>query len=295
MTIVSNQDSQGAAPVIAPAATSVPVTPAVVAPAPNASTPEAAQALAQGQVPPAVTATPEPLITPAAPTIGEPAKAESAPLEAETGAAGVIYAPTGDAGMDIALAFVGKLGLEPNDPAMIKAGEGDFSYLEAKLAALGDKALGWQQHVELAKNSYNSAVKTAQANAATITSAVHETAGGEDAWATLQGWAKETATDAEKIQVNKMLNESPVSARAAVIMLQQLYNQAGGTTVTPANPLKGAVPAGGAVTDANAPLSPREYTKALDKLSRERGVDAINNGSPEYRALQQRAARFTRS
>jgi len=289
MTDNSNQGSQ-AAPVVAPATT---VTPTAVVATPNPASPEAAAALAAGgNVPPVQSTSPVVESTPAPPVaIGEPdANAEG--LTATEEGDIVVYDTTGDPGMDMALSFVGRLGLKPDHPAMAKAAEGDFSFIKAHLATLGDKAKGWEQHIALAEQAYGNQVKTQQALTQAITTSVHREAGGPAQWAAIEAWAKANADPKERDYINKMLADNPVSAQAAVILLKRGYEKATGTTVEPANPLKGDTPsAEGAKPDNQGPLSRKEYAKAVIELNR-RKPGAVDRKDPEYLQLQQRARAY---
>lgn len=288
MTDIANQggapaqatvDIRAAEAAAAPAATgtAVPVTPADGQPAPVEQ--PAAQAA--------------PKQAPAQVGLDGEQEAGNPPLDAEQGEGGVIeYVPTGDPGMDMALSFVGKLGFDPNHPAMLKAGEGDFSFMKAALAGLGAKAQGWEQYVALAEHAYEKAAEKATADAAAVRSAIFKTAGGEEAWGQIAAWAKTVATDAEKATINEMLASDPVKARAAVLMLKSQFEAASGTTIEPANPLRGGQPGAGADANSITPLSPRDYAAEVEKLMRTKGPQAVNANSPEYRALQQRALAY---
>lgn len=289
MTDVSNQSNQGPAPVTAPATTNTPTT--VVA-TPNPASPEAAQATATGQTTPPVQST-SPVVasSPPAPSIDDAAN-PAEPLEATTEGDVVLYGPTGDPGMDMALTFVGKLGMKPDHPAMVKAAEGDFSFIKAHLATLGDKATGWEQHIALAEQAWGNQVKAQEAVTKQITAAVHHEAGGAEAWATIEAWAKKNADPRERTAINKMLGSSPIEAKAATMLLKALYEQASGTTITPAKVTPGGTPAGGD-TVTNTALSPKDYAKEVAALN-QRKPGAVDRKDPEYLQLQQRALAFRR-
>lgn len=273
----SNQSNQGPAPVAAPAAAPA------VAPAPAAT---------ETIIAPAESAPVAEAPAPAAPKVGDDAPA---PAEAPTGVADdkgiVLYDTTGDPGMDMALGFVGKLGLLPTDPAMVKAAEGDFTFIKAHLASLGDKAAGWEQHIALAEQSWERNVKAAEAMNRNIAKSVHQAAGSEANWSAIEQWAKTNADPKERETINTMLAAGPVQARAATLMLRQMYEAAGGTTVNPANPLKGDTPSAGGSGANLAPLSPKEYGAAVSELNA-RKPGAVDRGDPEYKQLQQRALAY---
>lgn len=279
MSDVSNQSGQGPSPAAAPAAT------VGVVPAPATS--------AEGVTPVVTTAAPVPAPAPVeAPTVGEDAPpAPEAPTGTADEAGVVVYDTTGDPGMDMALSFVGKLGLLPTHPAMAKASEGDFTFIKAHLASLGDKAQGWEQHIALAEQAWERNAKAAQALNTSITNTVHKAAGGEANWSAISSWAKANADPKERETINKMLAAGPVEARAATLMLRQMYEAAGGTTVTPANPLKGDTPSADGNGSSLAPLSPKEYGAAVMELNA-RKPGAADRGDPEYKQLQQRALAY---
>ncbi|UCR81421.1 scaffold-like protein [Brevundimonas phage AA] len=265
-------------PAAAAASTAVPVTPDANQPDPAAAAAAAAKAAPAN---------------PAAVTLDGDGDRGNPPLDADQTEGGVIeYAPTGDPGMDMALSFVGKLGFDPNHPAMLKAGEGDFSFIKAALAGLGAKATGWEQYVALAERSYEGAVEKANATATEVRNAIYTTAGGEEQWGQIAAWAKDVATPEQKASINRMLASDPTEARAAVMMLKAQYEAASGTTIEPANPLRASTPGAGSDTNSVQPLSPKEYASEVDKLMRTKGPHAVNANSPEYRALQQRALAY---
>lgn len=271
MTDVSNQSNQGTAPVAATAAA-------------VAVTPELAKETDAGAA----------VVVTETPSVGaQETPAPEAPVGVADAAGVVVYDTTGDAGMDMALTFVGKLGLAPEHPAMAKAAEGDFSFIKAHLASLGDKAQGWEQHIALAEQSWDRNVKASEALNKSIATTVHKTAGSEANWSAISGWAKANADPKERETINKMLAAGPVEARAATLMLRQMYEAAGGTTVAPANPLTGETPSAAGGVQSLGPLSPKEYGAAVMALNA-RKPGASDRGDHEYKQLQQRALAYNR-
>lgn len=259
-------------------ATAVPPTP-VPAPAPAPAPAAAAEAA--------------PAPNPAPAPAGPPAIAEEAPadapaegLEAEAPASdgAVTYTPTGDAAMDVALGFIGKLGIGPDTPEMVEAAKGNFAFLEAKLASLGDKAVGWQQFVALGKQSFEAATAKAKASDAAITEAVNQAVGGPEVLNSILSWAAQAASPEEKKHFNEQLRSNPLAARLAASELMRLYQNAGGTVVNPKPVTKGDTPNSASVP--TAPLTRKEYSQEVDKLSRKLGGNL--NNSPEYAALNAR-------
>lgn len=200
----------------------------------------------------------------------------------------VQYQETGDPGLDMALGFIGKLGIGPDHPGVLAAKTGDFSFIKAHLAGLGDKARGWEQYMALAERAYTSAQQTANAKAADTRKVVEDAVGGADNWSAIQAWAKANADDSERAEINAMLNAGGMRARAAARLLSDLYNQAHDTVHQPAEAAKAnatRVPA------TNGPLTPNEYNKELQALIGRIGAHKVGE-SPEYQQLQQRRRAF---
>lgn len=251
------------------------------APAPDAAAIAAAQAAAAAE-----------------PTKQEPTAAEAAPTSAlvtppaveqtvgsETGEDGSIqYAPTGDAALDVALDFIGRVGIAGDDPVIAAAAKGDFSLLEARLATIGDKAQGWQQMVNLAKDAYTrSQAKYGEQIKATDAAIIAVVESPEN-WTAIKNWAAANADPEEKAAINKMIDAGPVQARAAATLLLQAYKKATGTVINPANPTRNA--SGVPVADGNGKLTSREYSNKVAELHRKLG--SRMESSPEYKALRGR-------
>lgn len=236
----------------------------------------------------------DPVVEPKVETEGEP-KAEPlvAPPSAvvdevpsNTGDDGVVtYEETSDAGLNVALAFVGKMGIAGNDPAMVAAANGNFSLIEAQLATLGDKAQGWQQMVALAKEAFARSETMAVEASAAIDKAVVAVVGSAENWKAISTWAAGTATPEEKASINAMLDAGPFQARAAASILLEAYSKAKGTIVNPASVSRNA---SGDTVQTNTKLTPREYHAQVGELHRKLG--SRMEASPEYRALQSRLA-----
>lgn len=198
----------------------------------------------------------------------------------------VEYEPTGDAALDVALSFIGNLGIAGNDPAMQAAAVGNFALLEAKLATLGDKAQGWQQMIALAKQAQAASAAKVAEQVAQTDKAILSVVQSADNWKAITTWAAKTATPEEKAEINRMIDGGPVQARAAATLLLEAYRKATGTAINPPNPARSASPA---ADTSGGPLSPREYATAVAALHRKLGTRM--ESSQEYRALQARLAR----
>ena len=207
-------------------------------------------------------------------------------IESSADEDGVItFAPTGDAALDVSLTFLGNLGFAGDDPAMVAAASGDFALLEAKLAVLGDKAAGWQQMVNLAKDAHARSAKAVADQVAASSAAVLAVAGSKENWSNIVSWAAKNADPAEKTAINQMIDAGPVQARAAATLLLNAYNAANGNVVKPRNPARdpsGAAPSG------TGKLSPSEYSAAVQELHNRLGYGMEQ--SPEYADLRRRLA-----
>ena len=202
-------------------------------------------------------------------------------------AAPISYEPTGDVGLDMALDFIGKAGLDSDHPAVKAAINGDFTILKATLAAKG--TAGWEQFVALGEAAYERASKEAAAKSEAIREAVYKEAGGKDEWAAIQKWASDNATPEEKAEVNALLNQGGLAAKAAVRHLSEAYGRANNVTINPRDGTANASK-GGAPDAANGPLSPRAYSDAVQSLNAKLGGRL--EGSKEYASLQSRRAAY---
>ena len=214
-------------------------------------------------------------------TVVPPVVEQKAPV---ADAAGIVtYEPTGDPGMDMALEFAGNLGIGMDHPAMVATGTGDWSLLEAHLATLGDKAKGFERMVALAKDADGRLTKGREDTAAKITAAIGGVLG--DTQADVMAWASAEASPEEKGEINAMLRGSPVQARAAAMLLQALYNKAGGTTITPKSAIgdaSGTTPSQGDTSR----LTRQQFAEMAGKLNRVHG--ASYQSTSEYAALSRR-------
>lgn len=246
-------------------------------PAPGVETPAPAAAPAPAPVVETTLGDPAaPAATPATPEAPAPATGET-----------VAYDPTGDVGLDIALGFVGKLGIAADHPAMQATATGDFSLIKAHLATMGDKAQGWEQMVALAEASFTRTSAAAADTKAKVSAAVVQVAGSADTWNTIKSWASANATPDEKAQINSMFDAGPVSARAAAILLKDAYSKANGTVVEPKSAVNNG--ASGAASATAGPLSPKQYAAEVRELHNKLGTRMET--SSEYAALRRRFAR----
>lgn len=222
----------------------------------------------------------------AAPQIAAPAIPD-APLDAKAGEGDiVVYDDVGDPGMNLALGFIGKLGIKPTDPEMVEAGKGNFAFLKAKLATLGDKATGWEQYVAIGEASYANAVKEGEAKTGAINAAIG-TVCDKPTLDKVLAFAAANASPEEKAYFNEQLARDPLAARLAAAELLRLYQASPGTQLDPA-PVTTALP-GNLSEGASAPLTRREYTQQVDAIAKRVGGSNLES-SPEYQALNRRFA-----
>lgn len=241
---------------------------------------------------PAVEGVPAPAAAPApvAPPAPTPAPAPAPTPAKETKADRLSkpepyqYAATGDTSLDMAMAFVGKLGYSPEHPAIQAAFQGDFDILRAELASRDD-ARGYEAYMTLGEKAYQSLSKKEQDKMQATEQAVLSAVGGQERYAEIQAWAKANADPDERAQINAMFDAGPIQAKAAAIYLAQCYANAHGTVTEPASATRpGQVRQPAA---SNGALSPQEYQQAIKALVAKVGASKMD-GHPEYLKLQQR-------
>lgn len=239
------------------------------APAAPAQAPAAPPNISQGAAPPAA--------APAVAASSEPAKPGGE----------VTFDPTGDAGLDMALGFVGRLGIGPQDPALIAAEGGDFAMLKAKLALMGDKAKGWEQIVALGEQGLKTLQAKHQEAVQKTTDAILSVFGEDKTvaaqqWGKVREWAAKTAEPHEREQVNAALAAGGIAAKAMAAYLDGLYRKHPGAEINPAQVTAMATN----TASAGYALTPAQYKAEVQALRGKLGNGM--EGSPEYRALQAR-------
>ena len=229
----------------------------------------AAPAPAPAAEPPAAAPAPAPIPEL---TIDAPAPPPSDPVAYET---------TGDAGMDLALKFVGNLGFGPEHAAMKAAEAGDFGALETALKGLGEKAKGYQDYLALAKQWVGTKAAQAKERFAKEQAMVHDVVGGQEKWEAITAWARENAEPHEKEQVNAALKAGGIAAKAMALYLGQLFGKAAGTELTPAPAVQpGAAPHAGS---SAGPITAQEFANRSREMRRTQGPDF--ESSPAFKAL----------
>jgi hypothetical protein len=187
------------------------------------------------------------------------------------------FEPTGDPGLDLALDFVGKLGIDETNPAFAAAINGDFSLLDALLSSMGDKAKGYEKFIALAEKAYKESQAADLASKQAIATAVHNVVGGEAQWTAIQEWARTQATPEEKQQLNAML----IAAQ---------YEKAGGVVSNPTSATSRYGASANGSPAPQAPLTRREAVAKSNELARRIGSHNLEN-SPEYKAIWSRVGR----
>lgn len=206
----------------------------------------------------------------------EPAKVPNA------GEAGATYSyePTGDAGLDYALDFIGKQGYGDSHPAVIAATNGDFSLLEAELAT--KNVPGAQQIIALAKQAHERHVQADSKREAELSSFAAQAAGGAENWATVRAWAATEATPEEKAQVNAALRQGGIIAQGVISQLVSLYTQ---RHTLPKEAQEAARPNASPQSGSSGePMTAQRYAREVEALRQKLGNRTET--SAEYAALQ---------
>lgn len=253
------------------------------------STPQAgaAPAGAPATAAPAAGAPVAPVPAPTAPvvvTLGDEPKAPQVAGPSDTSDP-FVYDPTGDAGLDYALGYVGKLGYGADHPAIVAAMGGEFTLLEAELAQRGDKALGYKEVIGLAKAAHERVASERRAKDAAIGQYAVAAAGSQERWAQVQAWASASATPTEKAEVNAALAAGGVQAKATLDYLVRMFEKSSGGTRDPAKAVSAA--AGNSAGASSGPLTAEQYRAEVTALAvASAGRDPT--GTPQYAALQAR-------
>ena len=190
------------------------------------------------------------------------------------------YDPTGDAGLDYALNFVGKLGYGDTHPAIIAAQKGDFSLIRAELATKG--VAGSDAVLALAEQAYTRFAAEDAKKAEELAGFAAQAAGSAENWAVVRAWAAQEATPQEKAQVNAALAQGGLVAQGVIGQLVNLYQQKHTLPKDAADVARpGAV---GTAAPSNEPMTAKAYAQAVEALRQKLGNRTED--SPEYAALQ---------
>jgi hypothetical protein len=193
------------------------------------------------------------------------------------------FEPTGDAGLDLTLGFLGRLGFDIDHPAMQAAGAGDFGLLKAELALLGDKARGWEQVIAVGEAAYTKKNEAFKAKAAADAASMAEAAGGVDQWNKVKEWAGKNAEPEERVQINAALKQGGMVGQAMAAFLAGQWAKAADVTDRGRSAVKDGA---GAAVVSNSSLSPADYAKGINELKKQYGNQFTN--TTEYQELQAR-------
>lgn len=139
------------------------------------------------------------------------------------------YEPTGDVSLDIALGFFGKQGLGLDSPELAEAAKGNFSYLEAKFAGMGDKApAGWKEHVNLAREAHGRMEAARKTEFEALEKSIHEVVGGPENWKTVTAFAH-AQYGSDEVKFNQVKAAINGGGLGAVAMAAYLHAQALGS------------------------------------------------------------------
>lgn len=183
---------------------------------PDPNTNPQGQPPAQQQPPVQQPAPPQPdLLQQAPPTANEPNVVE--------------YEPTGDVSLDIALGFFGRQGLGLDSPELAEAAKGNFAYLEAKFAGMGDKApAGWKEHVNLAREAHGRMETARKTEFEALEKSIHEVVGGPENWKTVTAFAH-AQYGSDEVKFNQVKDAINGGGIGAVAMAAYLHAQALGS------------------------------------------------------------------
>lgn len=209
-----------------------------------------------------------------------PAAPAATPAPAAGTAEAFAYDKTGDAGLDYALDFVGKLGYGDTHPAMLAATKGDFSLIKAELATKG--VAGAEAVVALAEQAYTRFAKEDAAKSEALSSFAAQAAGSAENWAVVRAWAAAEATPQEKAQVNAAIAQGGLVAQGVISQLVGLYQQKHTLPKDAASVAKPGEVGGAAPT--TGPMTAQAYAQAVEALRQKHGNNT--DSTPEYAALQ---------
>ena len=232
---------------------------------------------------PAAGQAPAGVATPAQPApgvlLGDPAAAPPPAPNPDTSNE-FAYDSTGDAGLDYALNFVGKLGYGDTHPAMLAAQKGDFSLIRAELATKG--VAGSDAVLALAEQAYTRFAADDAKKATELSGFAAQAAGSAENWAVVRTWAAAEATPQEKAQVNAAIAQGGLVAQGVIAQLVNLYQQKHTLPKDAASVAKpGAV---GGTAPTAGPMTAQAYAQAVEQLRQKYGSNT--DSTKEYAALQ---------
>lgn len=199
----------------------------------------------------------------------------------------IAYEETGDPGLDYALSFIARAGIDAEHPALIAASNGDFGLLKATLAEKG--VAGWEQAVALGEKALEGIQAKQAETVKEIQSSVLQVAEslGVD-WEAAISYARDNADEKEAATLNELFSK-PETAKIAALYVSHVYSSAPGVDIPPA---KSAVPEAAAPAisqNSGGSLTRAEFAAEAGKLYKKFGDGAAS--TPEYRALAARLQR----
>lgn len=182
--------------------------------------------------------------------------------------------------LSMAMDFVAKAGISLEDPAVqLAAKDGDFSMLEAKLAAEGVQ--GYEAMLAILKSASDEYFAEKQAQAEADVQAVQNILGENHA--EIWDWAKGSMDETDKEVFNGLFEQGGHHAIVAGIALKALYEQN----------FEGSMPAESLTKDLatsssnkSGAITRQEFASLTQELAKKYGSDVYN--SREYQMLQQR-------
>lgn len=195
----------------------------------------------------------------------------------------------GDPGLNVAADyFVNQLGLSLDSPELSEAAKGNYAYLEAKLAQLGDKAKGAEAYVQLAKSAQERVQKNARAHVESTIKSIHEAVGGETNWTAIKSFAQSNLSQDDLGEASAALHKGGISAVAMAKYLHAAASASPSVNVQ-GNPTTSPVAAAAPIVPASQ-LSREEYRAEYRKLIDKHGIMGAQR-SHELAALNARLRR----
>lgn len=223
------------------------------------------------------------------PAAGEPAAPAPAAAEPADKVETKTFAATGDAGLDLALEYLAGLGFSEDDAEILEAAKGNFSYLEAKLGAMGDKAKGSERYLAIAKAAAERMRNEETAQYEARRKAVLDAVGGEENWVAIQDFANANATPEELEEVRAALQQGGMIATA---MAKMLAEQAAIANADAERPAPKVAKTQAAAAQGGGKLTLDGYRTELTALVKKVGAHNIDR-SEEYAALRRKYSNVT--
>lgn len=220
---------------------------------------------------------------------GTPPTAPATTLAAPSAPAAATVPDFGDPGLNVAADyFVNTLGLPLDSPELTEAANGNYTYLEAKIAQLGDKAKGADRFITLAKEAMTRVKTTETAKHEAAVKTVHEAVGGADNWKAVQNFARANLSADQLSEASAALTQGGLAATAMARHLMAMASQNPQATVTGQEAITPAAP--GVSLTAHAPLTREQYRAEYRKLVAEYGITGAQK-RPELAQLNARVIR----